>query len=259
MDAVVSAWVSGLDGIPLHAQNVNQQHYAASLMKLPVAIAGYRLRDRGQLDLDEPIRVHSDFASAVEGERFEMDAADDQDPETWAAIGQELPLRDLVRRALTHSGNLAANLVLERVGLAEVAAVLADAGASPMTEVTRGIEDAPARQAGRQNLVTAHDMGRLLIGLATARLASSESSTELEGILQQQRYRDAIPLALPEDVPVGNKTGWVDGLRHDVAIARPEGREPVVICILTTGLDDEESEWRINELARFLWDSVVAG
>jgi len=259
VDAVVSTWVSGLDGIPLHAQNVNQQHYAASLVKLPIAIAAYRLRDRGQLDLDEPITVHADFESAVGGERFAMDEAEDQDPETWAALGAELPLRDLVRRSLTHSGNLAANLVLERVGLEDVAAVLAEAGVSPMTEVARGIEDAPAREAGRQNLVTAHDMGRLLVGLAGGRLASPESSAELEEILRQQRYRDAIPLALPEDVPVGNKTGWVDGLRHDVAIARPSDREPVVICILTTGLDDDESEWRISELARFLWDSVVAG
>jgi len=256
--SVVSAWVSGLDGLPIHAQNVNQQHYAASLMKVPVAIAAYRLLDRGELDLDEQVAVHDEFESVVGGVRFTMDDADDQDPETWGAVGGTLPLRDLVRRSLTHSGNLAANLVLERVGLEEVAAVLADAHCSPMTEVTRGIEDAPAREAGRQNLVTAHDMGRLLAALAAGRLASAESTAALEGILRDQVYRDAIPAALPADVVVGNKTGWVDGVRHDIAIARPEGREPVVIAILTTGLDDEDSEWRISELARFLWDSLPA-
>lgn len=256
MDAVVSTWVSGLDGVPVHAQNVNQQHYAASLMKLPVAIAAYRLLDRGELDLDEQAPVHDEFGSVVEGARFTMNDADDQDPETWAAVGTTLPLRDLVRRSLTHSGNLAANLVLERVGLAEVAAVLADAHCSPMTEVTRGIEDAPALEAGRQNLVTAHDMGRLLAALAAGRLASPEATAELEAILVDQVHRDAIPAALPADVRVGNKTGWVEGVCHDVAIARPEGRDPVVIAILTTGLDDEDAEWRISELARFLWDSL---
>jgi len=255
-EALVSTWVSGPDGVPLHAQNVNQQHYAASLMKLPVAIAAYRLLDRGELDLEEEIAVHDEFESAVLGARFTMDQTQDQDPDTWAALGARLPLGDLVRRSLTHSGNLAANLVLERVGLGEVAGVLDAVGCSPMTEVTRGIEDTPAREAGRDNLVTAHDMGRLLAGLASGRLASSESSAAIEEILRDQRYRDAIPAALPEDVPVGNKTGWVDDVRHDVAIARPEGRDPVVIAILTTGLDEEESEWRICELARFLWDTL---
>src|SRR5436190_479016 len=57
VEPLVSTWLSGLDGIPTQAQNVNQQHYAASLMKVPVAIAAYRLRDRGLLSLDEPITV----------------------------------------------------------------------------------------------------------------------------------------------------------------------------------------------------------
>lgn len=255
MDAVVSTWVSGLDGVPLQAQSVNQQHYAASLMKLPVVIAAHRLRDRGDLDLESPVGVHDEFESAVGG-RFTMDRAEDQDPETWAALGGELPLKDLVRRAITVSGNLAANLVLERVGLDEVAAVLSDAHVSPMTTVERGIEDAPAREAGRQNLATAHDYGRLLAALAAGRLTSPETAAEIEEILQAQTYRDAIPLALPADVVCGNKTGWVEGVRHDAAIIRPADRDPLVMVILTTGLDDDESEFRISELARFMWDSL---
>lgn len=253
LDGGVSYWFSGLDGVPIQAQNVNQQHEAASLMKLPVAIAAYRLADRSELDLDAPVVVHPDFESAVGGVRFAMDPAQDQDPETWEAAGTQRPLRELVRRSLTHSGNLAANLVLERVGLAEVAAVLAEAGCSPMTEVARGIEDAPAREAGRQNLVTAHDLGRLLAGLAKGTLASPASSAELEEVLRHQRYRDAIPAALPGDALVGNKTGWVDGVRHDAALIR-DGDRTLVMCILTTGLDDDDAEWRISELARFLWD-----
>ena len=256
MEPLVSTWLSGLDGIPTQAQNVNQQHYAASLMKVPVAIAAYRLRDRGLLSMDEPITVHPDFDSAVVGSRFEMDPAEDQDPDTWSAVGSPLPLGDLVRRSLTVSGNLAVNLVLERVGLEEVAAVLADAGVTPMTTVSRGIEDAPAREAGLQNLVTANDLGKLLTKLASGRLLSPESTAELEGILVAQEYRDAIPLGVPEDAVVGNKTGWIDGVRHDMAIIRPAEGEPQVMVVLTTGLDDDESEFRISEVARYLWSTL---
>jgi len=254
--AVVSVWLSGLDGVPLQAQNVNQQHDAASLVKLPVAIAAYRLADRGELDLDAEVEVHAGFASAVEGETFTVIEGEDTDPETWAAVGEPRPLRELVRRSLTHSGNLAADLVLERVGLAEVAAVLADAHCSPMTEVVRGIDDAPAQAAGLRNLVTAHDVGRVLAALARGELASVAASAELEAVLCQQRYRDGIPAALPEDVTVANKTGWDPGVLHDAAVVRSDDRDPLVLCVLTTGLDEEEAEWRLTEVARFCWDTL---
>jgi beta-lactamase class A len=250
---LVSVWLADVDGTVRQAQNVNQQHYAASLVKVPIALAAYRLHERGDLDLDAVVPVHADFASAVAGERFATTEAYDQDPETWAAA--EAPLRELVARSLTHSGNLAANLVLEQVGLAEVAAVLAAAGCSPMTEVARGIEDVPAAEAGLTNLVTAHDAGRLLAGIADGTLASAESCRELEQALTRQRHRDGIPLGLPEGVHVANKSGWVDGVRHDIALVRPDDRPAFVLAILTTGLDDDEAEWRISELARFLWDS----
>lgn len=256
MGSVVSVWVADLDGTVREGQNVNQQHYAASLMKVPVAVAAYRLAERGELDLDKRVPIHTDFESAVGGARFVMTRDDDQDDETWDA--DEAPLRDLVRRSITHSGNLAVNLVLEQVGLDEVAAVLADAECSPMTDVSRGIEDAPAREAGRRNLMTAHDAGRIMAGIGNATLASTETCAALEEILQAQRHRDAIPLALPEGTTVGNKTGWVEGVRHDIALIRPDDRPHLVMCILTTGLDDDESEWRISELARFIWDGLPA-
>jgi len=251
---VVSVWLADLDGTVRQAQNVNQQHYAASLVKLPIALAAYRLHDRGELDLDAAVPIHPDFASAVEGRRFEMSEAYDQDPETWAA--GSAPLRELVARSLTHSGNLAANLVLEQVGPAGVAAVLAAAGCSPMTEVARAIEDAPAVEAGLTNLVTAHDAGRLLAGIGARTLASPGACEEVEQVLTRQRHRDGIPLGLPEGIHVADKTGWVDGVRHDVALVRPDDRPPFVLAILTTGLDDDEAEWRISELARFLWESA---
>ncbi len=53
-----------------------------------------------------------------------MDVDDDQDPETWAALGGTRTLRQLAEHAITHSGNLATNLLLDVVGREEVAHVL---------------------------------------------------------------------------------------------------------------------------------------
>ena len=68
------------------------------------------------------------------GHRFTMDQEEDSDPATWAALGSDVPLGDLVHRMVTVSGNLATNVVLDEVGTDEVAAVLADAGCSERTD-----------------------------------------------------------------------------------------------------------------------------
>ena len=94
---------------------------------------------------------------------------------------------------ITVSGNLATNLVLENVGLAEVATVLAEAGCSERTQVVRGIEDYAARDAGTDNLVTADDLARLMVALAEGRLAGPAHTAACELTLLAQHYRTAFP------------------------------------------------------------------
>jgi beta-lactamase class A len=187
--------VSGED-VPRTAIEPDAQHYAASTMKLPVLVAAQRLAERGELDPDRTVLVHDDFDSLVPGRRFTMDPAEDSDPETWAAVGAGVPLRELVERMVTVSGNLATDLVLEQVGPGEIATVLRLAGCSPHTVLPRGIEDYPARDAGLDNLVTADDLARLMVALADGLLAGPAASAECERILRAQTYRAGIPAGL---------------------------------------------------------------
>ena len=136
---------------------------------------------------------------------------------------------------VTVSGNLATNLVLERVGLAEVAAVLADAGCSERTQVVRGIEDYAARDAGTDNLVTADDLARLMVALAEGRLAGACGHRRCASARCRRRpTATASPPGSPPRLVVGNKTGWIDGVNHDVALVRAPGLPPVGIAVLVT-------------------------
>ena len=235
------------------------RHYSASTMKLPILVAAHRRAERSELDLDRPVTVHDDVDSVLPGVRFRVDPLEDSDPETWGALGREVPLRSLVERMVTVSGNLATNLVLESVGLAEVAAVLADAGCSDRTQVVRGIEDYAARDAGIDNLVTADDLARLMVALAEGRLAGAGSTAACERTLLAQTYRDGIPAGLPADLVVGNKTGWIDGVNHDVALVRAPGLPPVGIAVLVTAPGTPaEREAGIARIARAAWAAALA-
>ena len=235
------------------------QHYAASTMKLPVLVAAQRLAERGALDLEQPVWVHDDFDSIVPGQRFTMDPGEDSDPQTWAAVGDVVPLRELVERMVTVSGNLATDLVLECVGPAEVATVLDLAGCSARTSLPRGIEDYPARDAGLDNLVTAEDLARVMVALAEGRLAGSGASAECERILRAQTYRDGIPAGLPDGLVVGNKTGWIDGVNHDVALVRSTGSPPVALAVLVSAPGTpEQREAGIAAITAAAWDLTMS-
>lgn len=249
---LVALWLGSLDGTTWWEQDADATVYSASLMKLPVATAAQRRHERGELGdlgLDAEVLVHDDFDSVAAGERYVLDRDDDQDDATWSDRGGRTTLRELRRRALVMSGNLATNLLLEAVGIDEVTAVLAEAGCSERTQVVRGIGDRPAQRAGISNVVTARDLGRLL----------AHTPPEVEEVLLGQRYRDAIPAGLPAGTMIANKTGWIDDHTHDMAVVRPtaaQGGEPFALVVLTrlAGTSYDEGNARIAGLAAQAWE-----
>jgi beta-lactamase class A len=243
---LVSVWAGAPGGHAFLTLEPDRPHYAASTMKLPLLVAAHRLHERGVLDLDAAVPVHNDFRSAGDGSPFSIRQDDDQDDETWDRLGTDVPLRVLARHSIVYSGNLATDVLLAHVGTTEVAAVLADAGCSARTRLPRGIGDEAARKAGLENVVTAADLALVMSGVATGRLASPATCAAVEDVLAGQQHRDQVPAGLPEDVHVANKTGWVDGVAHDVALVRPVERAPYVIAVCTTADADERTLFALN-------------
>jgi beta-lactamase class A len=251
----LSVWLGGVDGETALALEDDVAHYAASTMKLPLLVAAYRRAERGEIDLDRAVAVRNDFASALDGSPFSLDRADDQDDQTWDRIGSTMTLRELACHCVVRSGNLATNLLLELVGSGEVATVLADAGCSGTTALPRGIEDAAAREGGLDNVVTAHDLALVMCGVADRSLAEERTCADIEQVLARQEHRDKIPAGLPENTYVANKTGWVEGVAHDVALVRPDDRAPYVLAVCTTlDVPEDAANELIAGLSRAVWD-----
>ena len=255
-DATVSVWLGGTDGRERWSHDAHASHYAASTMKLPLVIAAFRRVVRGELELDQPVAVTSTFASVLDGSPFSLDADDDQDPETWAVIGGTCTLAELADRAITRSSNIATNLLVGVVGLAEVADVLRLTGCSSATVVGRGIEDARAREAGITNTVTAGDLGLLMAAVARREPALGGDAVlgPVEELLSRQVHVDQVPAGLPEGTPTASKSGWIPGVSHDVALVRPPGEEPFVLAVCTTiALDETEAAAFVAGIARDVW------
>ena len=243
-------WLGRLDGQPVFSHDADRTHYSASTMKLPVAIAMLRKVDAGELALDQPVTVHNDFASAAGG-RFAVNSAEDEAPNTWTRMGEQVPLGWLATEMITVSSNLATNLVLELTGVDAANAVLAEWG-SGRSVITRGIDDVAAQRAGISNLISPADLAAVLVAVGNDKSGSGEYVRDL---LAANTWNGEIPAGVPAGTRVEHKNGWDTRIRHDGGIVRPDDAEPFVLTVCTTSdLPDQDARKLIAEIAAEAWD-----
>jgi beta-lactamase class A len=256
---IVSVWHGGLAGAPRYTRLPEQTHYAASTMKLAVLIAAHRAAAAGKADLDAPVLVHADFASGDGQTRFEADEEEDGDDQAWARLGQEVPLRWLLRRMIVRSGNLATNLVLERIGFHAVAEAWRVCGAR-RSRVARLLGDSSADGRAKRNLVTAADLAAVLRAIATDAAASPAACARMRELLEANEFNPDVPAGLPPGTRVAHKNGWVDGIRHDAALVTPDDAPPYVLAVCTsTSLSDAAACDLVAQVAAASWQDRASG
>ncbi|MGF1427026.1 serine hydrolase [Kitasatospora sp. LaBMicrA B282] len=215
---MLSVVIAPGQGAPVFTRNAQVPHYAASTMKAAVLAALYR----SDLDWDARVPVVNRFRSRT-GSVYGNDRAEDSDPLPWERLGEQVPLRWLAERMVSHSSNLATNLCLQQVGHPAVAEVWRRAGAKGGSP--RGIEDAAARKAGVNNLVSALDLARLLQSL----------EPEVLALLEHNTHRVDLAAGLPPGVRLAGKNGWITGVRLSAALVHPDDAPPYVLSVCYTG------------------------
>ena len=225
--------------------------HAASTMKVPIMIELFRQAEAGQLELDEPLPIKNEFHSIVDGSVYQLGVGDDSDAEVYKNVGKTMALRDLCEAMITVSSNFAANLLIERVGAANVRKTVTRLGADGMV-VLRGVEDQKAFDKGMNNATTARALAVLLQKLAGGKAVSPKADAEMVAILKRQKFNDGIPAGLPAGTPVAHKTGSITKIHHDAAIVY--GPRPYVLVVLVRGIQDQKvSAALMASISRDVW------
>jgi len=257
--AEAAVWVEDLGTGTTFAVAETVTYHPASTMKLPVMVALVRAAEAGALALDDRVILENRFRSIVDGSPYALIREEDSDPALYDRVGAPISFRELNHRMIVRSSNLATNALIERLGADSVTRVAAALGAEGVI-VRRGVEDAKAFAAGRNNATTARGLGRLLAAIERGTAASAAGTALLRTTLLAQEFNDEIPAGLPAGTPVAHKTGWITGQTHDAAIVYPPGRAPFVLVVLTRGIPDRATAQRlIADLAGLAWSHVVAG
>ncbi|GAA1597409.1 serine hydrolase [Leucobacter chromiireducens] len=222
-------------GEQLAARGSQRVFYAASTIKLGLALAVLRAVDHGALDLDEQVVSQHHFASAVAGAGSFGFTPDEIDA-GFPPEGRQVSLAVCLARMIEVSANEGTNMLAQRVGLAAVTAAFGAAGA-PTARMTRLIGDYAARERGDTHEASASDLAATMREIIAGTLLSPDSAARLQRHLRAQRF-PVLADGFADVREWGSKSGWVTGLRHDVAWFTRNGEDtPTVIAVCTSGFE----------------------
>lgn len=193
--------------------NGDRLFHAASTMKVPVMVAAFRLAEAGYLSLDDTLTVRTQFNSIIDGTPFNVTPRDF----VRERVGEEVPIRDLIREMIQVSDNVATNLLLERITPAYVTRTMRDLGSND-GYILRNLEDGIAFRFNISNMLSPRDLTNVARAIQLNQAASSISCAEMREILGGQQHRSMIPARLPQGTLVYHKTGSITGHRHDTGI-----------------------------------------
>ena len=228
-------------------RNENEKFHAASTIKTPVMIEVFKQVRMGKFSFDDSLDVINNFSSIVDGSVYSLHSSSDSYDSLYLRIGKKERIGTLLFQMITVSSNLAANLLIQKVGAKNVQKTMDFLGVHDI-RVLRCVEDTKAFEAGKNNTVTAKSLALLYEKLARKRILSRKISEEMLGILVHQRFTDMIPARLPKNVTVAHKTGSSPGVQHDSGIVYlPDGRKYVLVVL---SKDLPERKTGINAIAQ---------
>jgi beta-lactamase class A len=202
--------------------------YSASLYKVWVLLEAFNQRAQGMVDFDERLIV-SDYYKTFGLNEGELD------------VCEEVSLAAGVGRMMSVSDNVAANMVLDRLGVGNVNASL------------RGLGLRSTGFINGSQPVDALDMAWLLEALYRGRVVSREASDEMILYLASERINDRIPALLPDGTRVAHKTGNWDVATHDVGIVYSRDATYVIVVLTDYGYVSTGAEV-ISRLSRAAYD-----
>jgi beta-lactamase class A len=162
-------------------------------------------------------------------------------PVTGESIDGGLPLAQLAEAAVRRSDNTALNLVLDRLG----GPIALDRALEQLGDTTTDVvDDEPALNTiapgSTANTTTpaafTADLTAVALGDA---LPAADRALLLDWMSGNATGDALIRAGAPEGWTVADKSGGAGGLRNDVAVVTPPGRDPIVLSVLTSRNDPE--------------------
>ncbi len=207
---------------------------AASTIKLPVAVAFFQDFDAGKIRLDEQLTLTTKDIATGSGEM------------QYKPPGTKFTVLETITKMMTISDNTATNMIINRLGGAEVLNQRFRAWGLTATAIQNRLPDIEGT-----NTSSARDMANLLAMVAQGDLISMGGRDRLLQIMQRTAINSLLPKGLGEGATIAHKTGSIGSLLADVGlIDLPTGKRYIAAVIVKRPREDKQAQELIRQVSR---------
>jgi beta-lactamase class A len=235
--ADVSIAFRSLDGTQqLFIKADEQFPVAPAAIQLPVMIELFAEARAGELRLTDTLIVHNSFSSILDGSIYHLDRRTDPDQDLYKAVGKPIALRDLCEHMVARNSSLAADLLIEKLGVDRIRQRIQALHADGI-QLIRGIEPGKPGDTKPDNTASARGMLESLWTLAKGQ-DEGEASKEMVGMVSRAA------LYQPPTAGIGENAMIV------------YGPNPFVVVIVVRGITNSEAR---AELVALIEHALAAG
>ena len=210
--------------------NAQTTFHAASTFKLPLNLYLYREAAEGRLELNEELLYAERHLEGGTG------ILKEQKP------GSRYTVAQLSELSVIQSDNVAANMLLERLGRREIKEFMRSLGAKVVDD--------------NANITCPFDLSIYMYAMLDFSRSYNTNSTMLLNHLFNSRYKDRIPAPLPDGIRVANKIGtWPPEHTYNDAAYVVHPRRPYILVLTsrdTPGYGDTMSV--MHHLSKLVYD-----
>jgi beta-lactamase class A len=232
--ADVSVAFRSLDGTRELFIQADKQFEDATAMKIPVMIELYAQVDAREVRWSDPLQVHTSFRSIVDGSMYGLDPAAAGD--IARSAGKTMTLRQLCDAMIAGDSDLAANLLIEKLGIDRIHRRMHALGADGM-ELVAGFGDNKALAQGLKNVTSARALMVVLWALAENQVVGEDASKQMIGLIAHSGLEGGTPGITPARAPARRVS--LGGDQYDATIII--GAHSFVLVTDVRGLADRRA------------------
>lgn len=218
---------------------------AASMIKLIVAEAFLEQVQAGTYSLDDTYTLQPEDIVGGTGTL------------QGSGAGATVTYRELLERMIDVSDNVAANVLINAVGMSAVNASAQRLGLTG-TQLNRLMMDTDAIAAGIENYTTANDVAKLLAMVYDGTFVDASSSELMMNVLKAQQDHSGIQDGLPADVTLAHKTGTLSNALHCGGIALCDNPYVIVVLCGGEGFTTDGASAVMANVASVIHDNIAA-
>lgn len=225
----------------------NRPFEDALSMKIPVMIELFAQVDAQQAKMSDGVPVRNLFRSAADSSAYTIDpnAGDSLIHDT----GKLMTLHDLCVTMITTNSDIAANLLIEHLGIEAIRSRIHALGADGMV-LAADFGDAKAAQRGVKNVTTPIALMTVLLALAQNEVVSADASQQMVGLLAHSLLPGSLSGIASSPDLAANQRPSPTGDQHDAAIIF--GARSFVLVTDIRGLSPQASSALVAKIAHLL-------